>query len=108
MELLPDEELERLAAERGPDSLEAQTLADLRQQRAQDKQVFAFRLGKFLVVGPMPTPEEETAFLLANEVANCGIANTTLAVSGSGICCNKTGARALRGSASARHSSHQR
>jgi hypothetical protein len=69
MELLPDEELERLAAERGPDSLEAQTLADLRQQRAQDKQVFAFRLGKFLVVGPMPTSEEETAFLLANEVA---------------------------------------
>ena len=67
MDLLSDEELERMAAADGPDSMAAQTLADLRAQRAQDKQVFAFRLGDFLVVGPMPTPEEEVRFLLANE-----------------------------------------
>jgi hypothetical protein len=70
MQLVPDKELERLAADRGPHSIEARTLDDLRRQRAQDKQVFAFRLGDFLVVGPMPTTQEEVTFLLANEVAN--------------------------------------
>ena len=67
MDLLPDEELEKIAARDGPDSLAAKTLADLRAQRAQDKQVFAFRLGDFLVVGPMPDAETELTMLLANE-----------------------------------------
>jgi hypothetical protein len=69
MELVPDSELERLAQERGPDSLEAQTLGDLRQQRAQDKQVFAFRLGRRYLVGPMPDAETELTMTLAYEVA---------------------------------------
>jgi hypothetical protein len=69
MQLVPDEELERLAADRGPDSVEARTLDDLRRQRAQDKQVFAFRLGEFFMVGPMPTAQEEVTFLLAHEAA---------------------------------------
>jgi hypothetical protein len=42
-------------------------LADLRAQRAQDKQVFAFRLGDFMVVGPIPDAETELTMLLANE-----------------------------------------
>ena len=67
MDLISDDELERLALERGPISLEAQALAELRRERAQDKQVFAFRLGRYYVVGPMPTPKEEVIFLLANE-----------------------------------------
>lgn len=67
MELLGDEQLEQMAARDGPDSLAGRTLADLRAQRAQDKQVFAFRLGDFLVVGPMPTPEDELTFRLAYE-----------------------------------------
>ena len=45
------------------------TPADLRQQRAQDKQVFAFRLGENCVVGPMPDAETELTMTLANEVA---------------------------------------
>jgi hypothetical protein len=69
MQLIADEELERLAAECGPDSLEAQTLIDLRQQRSQDKQVFAFRLGEVLMVGPMPDAQTELTMTLAHEVA---------------------------------------
>ena len=69
MQLVADDELERLAAERGPDSLEALTLGDLRQQRAQDKQVFVFRLGEYYVVGPMPDADTELTITLANEVA---------------------------------------
>jgi hypothetical protein len=67
MQLVPYEELERLAAEHGPQSLEASTLADLRRQRAQDRQAFAFRLGDFYVVGPTPSATEELLFVLANE-----------------------------------------
>ena len=67
MDLLPDEKLEKLAMRDGPDSLAARTLADLRAQRAQDKQVFAFRLGDFMVVGAMPDAETELTMLLANE-----------------------------------------
>ena len=69
MQLVPDDELERLAAERGPDSLEALALDDLRKQRSQDKQVFAFRLGEYYVVGPMPDAETELNMTLINEVA---------------------------------------
>jgi hypothetical protein len=67
MVLIPDDELERLAAERGPGSLEANSLEELRRDRAQDKQVFAYRLGDFIVIGPEPTPQDEMVFLLANE-----------------------------------------
>jgi hypothetical protein len=69
VQLVADDELERLAAERGPDSLEALTLKDLRQQRAQDKQVFAFRLGEYYVVGALPDAETELAMTVINEVA---------------------------------------
>ena len=51
MDLIPDDELERLAVEHGPGSVEAKALAELRQERAQDKQVSAYRLGKFVVIG---------------------------------------------------------
>ena len=50
--LIPDDELERLAAERGRGSLEGNSLAELRRERAQDKQVFAYRLGEYIVIGP--------------------------------------------------------
>jgi hypothetical protein len=69
MRLIPDEELERLATEGGADSLEAITLGDLHRQRAQDKQVFAFRVGEYFVVGPMPDAETELHMTLIGEVA---------------------------------------
>ena len=67
MRLIPDEELERLAAEHGPDSYQAIMLADLRERRAKDEQVHCFQLGEFLVVCPMPTPEDEAQLQLAYE-----------------------------------------
>jgi hypothetical protein len=67
MRLVPDEELERLAFELGPDSYQANMLSDLRQRRAKDEQVHCFQLGDFLVVCPMPTPEEEAQLQLAYE-----------------------------------------
>ena len=65
--LIPDDELERLAGDRGPGSVEANSLAELRQLRAQDQQVFAHRLGKFIVIGPEPSTQDEFVFRLANE-----------------------------------------
>jgi hypothetical protein len=67
MDLIPDDKLERLAARHGPGSVEANALGELRQERAKDKQVSAYRLGKFIVIGPEPTPQDEVMFLLANE-----------------------------------------
>jgi hypothetical protein len=56
--LVPDEELERLAEEKGPTSAEAQVLAQLTTQRAQDLQVYAFRAGNQYVTGPLPEVAE--------------------------------------------------
>jgi hypothetical protein len=52
--LVTDEELRRFAEEFGPTSAEAQVLAQLTSQRAQDLQVFAFRVGDQYVTGPLP------------------------------------------------------
>jgi hypothetical protein len=54
-------------AARGPGSLEANSLAELCCERAQDEQVFAFRLGDFIVIGPTPSAVDEMVFMLANE-----------------------------------------
>ena len=59
MRLISDDELERLAAEHGRDSYLGVTLAYLRERRAKDEQVYCFELGEFLIVSPIPTPEEE-------------------------------------------------
>jgi hypothetical protein len=67
MELIPDGDLERLAVERGPGSVEAKLSDELRRDRAQGKQAFACRRGDFIVVGPEPTPQDEMVFMLANE-----------------------------------------
>jgi hypothetical protein len=56
--LVPDEELERLSERNGPTSAEAQVLAQLRTQRAQDLQVYAFREDDQYVTGPLPDVAE--------------------------------------------------
>jgi hypothetical protein len=56
---VPDEEVERLAKEHGPRSIAAEVLAELRAQRAKDRQVFAFRLGHFWIAGPVPDARTE-------------------------------------------------
>lgn len=67
MHLIPDDELENLAAQHGPGSYQAGMLADLRKRRAKDEQVYCFQISEFLVVCPVPTPEEETELQLAYE-----------------------------------------
>lgn len=56
-ELVPvsDAELERLAREGGPLSIEARIVRELRMQRAMDRQVFAFRVGDYYFTGRHPT-----------------------------------------------------
>ena len=58
MVLIPDEELQQLAEEKGPASAEAQALAQLKTQRAQDLQVHCFRVGDSYVTGTMPETSE--------------------------------------------------
>jgi hypothetical protein len=52
--LVGDDELRQLADQLGPTSAEAQVLAQLASQRAQDLQIFAFRAGDQYVTGPLP------------------------------------------------------
>ena len=54
MVLVSDEDLQRLAQERGPTSAEAQALAQLKSQRGQDLQVHCFRVGDTYLTGPLP------------------------------------------------------
>lgn len=69
MRIIADDELERLAAEHGRDSYLGVTLADLRERRAKDEQVYCFQFGEFLMVSPIPTPEEEVRLELAYQAA---------------------------------------
>jgi hypothetical protein len=58
MVMVPDEELQRLAEENGPASAEAQVLAQLKTQRAQDLQVHCFRVDGMYVTAPLPDATE--------------------------------------------------
>lgn len=58
MVLVSDEELQRLVEEKGPASAEAQALAQLKTQRAQDLQVHCFRVSDTYVTGPLPESTE--------------------------------------------------
>jgi hypothetical protein len=58
MVLVSDEDLQRLAQERGPTSAEAQALAQLKSQRGQDLQVHCFRVGDIYLTGPLPEATE--------------------------------------------------
>ena len=64
---MPDDELERLAGEHGPNSVEAIALENLRRERAQDKQAHAYRVGEFYIIGPPPDAATEMILSLANE-----------------------------------------
>ena len=56
--VLVDEELQRLAEQRGSTSADAQALAQLESQRAQDLQVHCFRVADRCVTGPLPKAAE--------------------------------------------------
>jgi hypothetical protein len=60
---LPDAELERLANEDGAFSVSAMLLKQLREHRAKDCQVYAFRVGTYYFVGPVPDARTESALI---------------------------------------------
>ena len=47
----------------GPVSVEARVLLELRRRRAKDHQEFAFRVGDYYFVGPMPDARTELALI---------------------------------------------
>jgi len=69
MEYVTDECLEVLSIANGPRSAESTALALLRDQRSRDRQVFAFRIGDYYMIGPMPDAETELMVLMAHELA---------------------------------------
>jgi hypothetical protein len=60
---VPDEEMERLAEEHGPGSVHANVVAELRAQRAKDRQAFAFRFGPYWITGPVPDARTEAKMI---------------------------------------------
>jgi hypothetical protein len=71
MKHVPDDEIERLAAECGLQSLEASVLADLREQRSRDRQVSVYRIGFLYSIGPPPDAATEIRMTAAYEQAKC-------------------------------------
>jgi len=67
MEHVTDERLEVLSETLGPNSTEAKALELLRYYRARDRQVFAFRIGEHLIIGPMPDGRTKLMALMAHE-----------------------------------------
>ena len=69
IERISDAELERLAAQGGSLSVEASIVEELRERRAKDRQVYAFRVGDYYFTGPVPDARTELALIdLAEEV----------------------------------------
>jgi hypothetical protein len=60
---VPDEELERLAKKHGPMIVAARVLAELRGQRAKDRQIFAFQFGPWWITCPVPDARTEADLL---------------------------------------------
>jgi hypothetical protein len=58
-----DEVLTLAAAEKGPFSAEAQVMARIRMLRAKDRQVFAYRVGGYLIASPVPDAWAESVMI---------------------------------------------
>ena len=69
MEHIADERLELLLAAFGGGSTEATALTLLRHERPRDRQVFAFRVGAYYMIGPMPDAVTELMVLIAQQCA---------------------------------------
>jgi hypothetical protein len=68
IELVPDDELERLANDAGPKSTAAAMLRVLKHSRAKDRQVFAFHVKEYFFVGPVPDAKTEAELLSLAEL----------------------------------------
>ena len=67
---VPDAVLVLATIEQGPSCAEAQILARLHNLRAKDRQVFAFRVGDYLIAGPIPDARTELAMIEIVEEAS--------------------------------------
>ena len=54
-----DLDLERLADARGPSSVEAKVVKQLRRKRARDLQVHVFQVGNYYFIGPVSNAQTE-------------------------------------------------
>jgi hypothetical protein len=63
--LVGDELLTITAKKKGPRSIEAKVLSELRLERARDRQQFAFRCGGLWFVGAVPDARTERAMVEA-------------------------------------------
>jgi hypothetical protein len=63
VELVPDTILETLAKMEGPSSIEGQVWRYLREQRARDRQIFAFRVGAYWLTAPFPDARTEARLI---------------------------------------------
>ena len=64
-----DEELERLAEEKGSSSIEAKMLGKLRSLRAKDRQAYAFKFDRYMIAGSTPDAGTEQIMIeLAEDV----------------------------------------
>ena len=73
VKVVPDEELEQLAEAAGPSSAPAAMLRAIKEYRAKDRQVFAFRINDHFFVGPAPDARTEADLLATAELANLAI-----------------------------------
>ena len=60
---ISDEELQQLAQEGGPLSLEAYIIKELSRRRAKDHQAYAFRIGDSYYTGPIPDAQTESVLI---------------------------------------------
>ena len=70
VKVVPDEELKQLAEAAGPSSTAAAMLQAIKEYRAKDRQVFAFRINDYFFVGPLPDARTEADLLATAELAN--------------------------------------
>jgi len=67
---VPDEELEKLAEQKGEGSVEAHVLKKVRLLRAKDRQAYAWKFGPYMIAGPAPDAKTEQVMIeLAEDLA---------------------------------------
>ena len=72
-----DEALSRLEEEQGPTGVAAAILHELRRKRVKDHQAFAWQVGAYYFVGPVPDARTECLMLRFLERGRAGTVTLT-------------------------------
>jgi hypothetical protein len=70
VKVVSDEVLKQFAEKAGPSSAAAAMLRAIKEYRAKDRQVFAFRMNDHFFLGPTPDARTEADLLATAELAN--------------------------------------